>query len=363
MAWAPSRWKRLAGIGVVVSVVLIQVLSQYVANRNTIRLFSVLLFLAMEMPPLMVSLSLLYRWALRRRYRMLPMILGGIALSGTAGMFFGFFFWWMSTHVPSLGLQLSSTQPLSEIRAIIFGLTYGLGHFGLWTLAFALPVALDDARVRALEAEKLRLEAAQLRTAAELARLRSHLEPHFLLNTLNAIAGLVTEDARTARRLLVCLGDLLRDAFREADELQTLDAQVSWLKRYAEILESRHRGALAFRWELDADAKDILVPRLLLQPLVENAVKHGALKRPGGGEVVVRTALGQGADTVVCTIEDNGPGMPEEIRAGAFGLQSVKRRLELRYNSRSRFSIESSPRGTRSVVELPREAVSSPRAP
>src|SRR5208282_2135322 len=106
-------------------------------------------------------------------------------------------------------------------RGALYGFSFGQFHMGLWALAFAYPFAIDEAHVKDLEAD-------QLRTAAELARLRAHLEPHFLLNTLNAIAGLVTEDPREARRLLVCLGDLLRDAVQENGELQRLDEQIAW---------------------------------------------------------------------------------------------------------------------------------------
>src|SRR6185369_11169926 len=170
---------------------------------------------------------------------------------------------------------------------------------------------------------------------AELARLRSQLEPHFLLNTLNAIASLVTEDPKEARRLIACLGDLLRDSLRDADDLQPLEAEVAWLRRYAEILESRHKGTLVFIWEIENDAKRALVPRLLLQPLVENAVKHGALRRRDGGVVTVRASMDadpRGSEKVICTVEDNGPGLPDaEPRAGAFGLRSVRRRLQLKF--------------------------------
>ena len=114
-----------------------------------------------------------------------------------------------------------------------FGLVLGVLHTGIWALAFVFPYVAEDARLRALEADKLRLEAEQLKSAAELARLRSQLEPHFLLNTLNAIAGLVTEDPREARRLLACLGDLLRDSLRDGDELQPLEDEIAWLRRYA----------------------------------------------------------------------------------------------------------------------------------
>jgi LytS/YehU family sensor histidine kinase len=223
----------------------------------------------------------------------------------------------------------------------------GVTNFGLWALAFVFPFALEDARFRALEAQ-------QLRTAAELARLRSHLEPHFLLNTLNAIAGLVTEDPRAARRLLASLGDLLRDSLRDEGEMQTLGEQIDWLRLYAQILEERHAGHLAFRWEVRPETRAAILPRLLLQPLVENAVKHGALRRRDGGKIEVRATVD--AKKLVCTVEDNGLGMPDgNTRPGAFGLLSVRRRLALRYAERASFRLESSASGTRSIVEIPIE--------
>ncbi len=80
------------------------------------------------------------------------------------------------------------------------------------------------------------------------------------------------------------LGDLLSDALRDTDELRPLDEEVAWLQRYAEILESRHLSMLKFEWDVAAEARDVLVPRLLLQPLVENAVKHGRWRdRAGAG--------------------------------------------------------------------------------
>jgi LytS/YehU family sensor histidine kinase len=214
-------------------------------------------------------------------------------------------------------------------------------------MAFVYPFAAEDARLRATEAERLR-------AAVEAAQLRAHLEPHFLLNTLNAIAGLVTEDPREARRLIACLGDLLRDAARPGNELQTVDQELAWLDRYAAILHARHRDALSFRWEISPEARAALVPRLLLQPLVENAVKHGALKRSAGGEVVVRVSVtreGSAEPRVVCAVEDNGPGLGEP-RAGSLGLHVVRRRLELNHPG-SELRLESSARGTRSIVELP----------
>jgi LytS/YehU family sensor histidine kinase len=101
------------------------------------------------------------------------------------------------------------------------------------------------------------------------------------------------------------------------------------------------------------------MPRLLLQPLVENAVQHGALQRSDrAGQVIVR-ASHKADGTLVCVVEDNGPGMPDsDVRAGAFGLQAVRRRIELEAPDAS-LRLESSPQGTRSIVELPRRQTSS----
>jgi LytS/YehU family sensor histidine kinase len=236
---------------------------------------------------------------------------------------------------------------VSFVRTGLFGVLSAQLYFGLWALAFVYPAAVEGERVRALEAQ-------QHRTQTELERLRAHLEPHFLLNTLNAIAGLVTEEPREARRLLSCLGDLLRDAVQETNELQRLDRQIAWLQRYAQILEARHHGSLRFRWEVAPDCQGELLPRLLLQPLVENAVKHGALRRgDGAGEVVV--SVSRRNEALVCVVEDNGPGMPDvEVRDGAFGLQAVRRRLELEA-PRGVLRLESSSEGLRSIVEFIRE--------
>ncbi len=345
--------RRTLGISVVGVVACLQLTIQYLASHDLGRLFVHATYLLGALPILMVLLSKGFAWANRRRLGPLPAMLAGILVAGALGAAFGAGIRAFTHHHTLLLPQRDG----GLARALAFGFLYGQLAYGLWALGFVVPFALEDARVRSLEADKLRLEAEKLRTAAELSRLRAHLEPHFLLNTLNAIAGLVTEDPREARRLLVCLGDLLRDALRDEDEMQPLDEQIAWLRRYAEILEARHPGDLVFRWEIAGETRDILLPRLLLQPLLENAVQHGALRRSGGGEVVVRTCTnGAPGGRMICTIEDNGPGMPEEVRAGAFGLHVVRRRLELKYRAGASLRFESSPGGTRSIVELPRQA-------
>jgi LytS/YehU family sensor histidine kinase len=248
-----------------------------------------------------------------------------------------------------LGLPLFEPAHRSVVVAARMGAASGMLGLGLFAMAVALPFAASGAR-----------EAERLRSVAELARLRANLQPHFLFNTLSTVSALVGEDPREARRLIGTLGDLLRDSLVESEDRQTLGDEIAWLQSYADILETRHRGSISFRWEIDEATRDVLVPRLLLQPLVENAVKHGALRRPEGGEVAIRTQLDpQARGRVTCVVEDNGPG-PQmgKRRNGALGLDLVTRRLALEYGRAAAFRLERDEGRTRSVVDIPLERAS-----
>jgi signal transduction histidine kinase len=335
--------RRSLSIAVVVGVMLLQIATDLVTGRETARVLARAGFLATEMPLLMVALSWSFRWSVSRRWNAGQALLAGFGVALVLGSAFGVLYGLVAMRVPEMRLHMPNGVSLP--RSAATGVMYAQLWYGLWALAFAYPSVVESARVRALQAQ-------QLRTDAELERLRAHLEPHFLLNTLNAIAGLVTEDPREARRLLACLGDLLRDAVQETGELQPLGKQIAWLRRYAEILEARYRGSLSFRWEVAPECEAAVLPRLLLQPLVENAVKHGALRRDEGAGVVIVRVEGKDDGTLVCVVEDNGPGMTSEhVRVGAFGIQSVRRRLELEAPNAS-LRHESSSAGTRSIVEV-----------
>ena len=340
------RQKWLIGIAIVIFVVILEIVPQVVSGRSHIGVRAA--NRAVETSLVVLALSLYHHWATRRHVAPLRMLGVCLGISATVGALCGVLLSLLTTF--SLWTM---PRGMSSMRVTVaFGVVLGLVQCGVWALGFIYPSAMEDARLRALEAETLKLEAEKLRGAAELARLRSQLEPHFLLNTLNAIAGLVTQKPKEARRLLACLGDLLRDSLRDPDEMVALGEEVDWLRRYAEILESRHSGELRFRWAIADDSRSSLVPRMILQPLVENAVKHGALLARGDGEVTVTTYLDD--DALVCTVEDNGPGLADvEPRSGAFGLRSVRRRLELKFDCAS-LAFESPPRGTRSVVRMPR---------
>lgn len=243
-----------------------------------------------------------------------------------------------TVYALALRTTLHLASPIA--RSLVAGPLGGLEIYALWVLAFRYPQVADDARIRAFEADRLR-------RAAELSRLREHLQPHFLRNTLNAIAAFVTEDPDAARDLLAALGDLLSDSL-DAGATQTLGEETAWLRRYGEIFEARHRGALRFSWDLDPLASAIQLPRLLLQPLVENAVHHGALARADGGEVRVQTR--RTAAGVVVVVEDDGPGI-DVRRPERLGLHLVRSRLAIECPDSS-LKIESSASGTRAIVEL-----------
>lgn len=239
------------------------------------------------------------------------------------------------------------THPTPVVRQLVKAVTTALVDVAFWTLVYLLPLAREEAARRAEQAEALARE-------AELRRLRACLAPHFVRNALNVIAGLVTADPEEARRLLGRLGELLAELSSE-EESHTIGREVAWLKAYGALLEARHPESLSFRFELDPAAEGALVPRLLLQPLVENAVLHGALSQEGGGEVRVRVDVVDdewASPRIRCVVEDDGPGMRGAPRKGGLGVRLVQERLAA-CAAGGRLVFDSSGGGTRAMLELP----------
>ena len=274
------------------------------------------------------ALTLGYRWLRNRNTGRIVMLVAGALVSTLFG---------------ALATWLHADRAMSNSRAFLLAISIGLGVGGLWALVFLLPAVIRDANLRSLAADSVRRE-------AELAQLRSSLEPHFLLNTLHTIAALTVDEPLVARRLLAALGELLRDALESSPEIRPLEADIHWLQRYAEILEVRHSGLLRFQWDVAPETTDVPLPKLLLQPLLENAVKHGALCRNEGGGVILRTRL---VDQVLqLVVEDNGPGIPPGTKEG-LGLRMVRERISLAHAGAC-LRLESSSEGTRATIEIPR---------
>jgi two-component system, LytTR family, sensor kinase len=195
-------------------------------------------------------------------------------------------------------------------------------------------------RDRLGEARRLNDEAADLRAQlaeARLAALRSRLNPHFLFNTLNAVAALVERDPSGVRRMLARLGELLRFSLDESDEQEiTVAREVELVRLYLEIMEVRFQGRLETRLLIEESTKHALVPTLVLQPLVENAFKHGVSMIEDTGVVTVAVRR-QGSDLVL-KVTDNGPG-PTSPNGEGEGLANTRKRLLELYGAQQEFEL------------------------
>lgn len=210
-------------------------------------------------------------------------------------------------------------------------------------------VALRALRMRReRELTVLRLE--RDLSEARLAQLTAQIEPHFMFNTLNAISNRMHEDVDAADRMIAAFADLLRAALSESGSTRVRVADdVAWLGRYFELMGERFRGQLETRIRVDPAARDARIPRLLLQPLVENAFEHGLKNGRGCVEVTIRAD----GTRLHCTVEDDGVGFSEDVQHGV-GIDNVRHRLDLMYPHDHRFAIGArAGGGTRIEIELP----------
>jgi signal transduction histidine kinase len=207
---------------------------------------------------------------------------------------------------------------------------------------------------RAEAALRLELNASELReqvTRAQLGALKMQLQPHFLFNTLNAIMGMVrTGEVQQAERALSRFSDLLRAVLDDMDSQEvTLERELAYLQLYLSIEQMRFSDRLVVRIEADPDLLDAAVPHMGLQPVVENAVRHGIGCRVAGGSIVVRAS--RNGDRLHIAVEDTGAGTRADSPAGrGLGLSNLKARLKQLHGERGELRIECTDAGT--VVEL-----------
>jgi two-component system LytT family sensor kinase len=192
-----------------------------------------------------------------------------------------------------------------------------------------------------------------------LAALKAQLEPHFLFNTLHAVSALMETNVTAARRMLAALSDLLRMTLEEDKGQEiSLDDELRFLGRYMEILQMRFADRLTFEVDADLSTRGAYVPRLVLQPLVENAVKHGVSKRAASGRVRVTARIR--SERLVLKVHDDGPGFATPVVEGV-GLTNTRQRLAQLYGTAYRFELAAAPEGgTVARVELPLKFVPAP---
>ena len=246
-----------------------------------------------------------------------------------------------------------------------------------WAIVAVLTAIEARRRLAERERAAARLEAELAR--ARLATLRARLQPHFLFNTLQSIGLLIPRDPAAAQRMTVHLGDLLRASFRHGDGAGDggtaevpLGDELALVRAYVAIEAARFRDRLVVHWAADAVPADAAVPDLLVQPLVENALRHGLWPRPGRGTLTVRAGVRRGGERgggarggerdgegarLVLEVEDDGAGLPAGWRDGTrdgTGLGTTRARLLALYGAHASLQVGAAPGGgTRATVILP----------
>ena len=267
-------------------------------------------------------------------------VCAGLAITFVHGAFWiGTSYWVGSILEPGSYGRL----PIARTLAITL---FGRVVSGLVTYGAIVGVATAADAQRALRQRELR--SAQLEgelTSAQLRALKMQLHPHFLFNTLHAITVLINEDAAAARRMVTQLGDLLRLTLSRAATTEiSLASELELVRLYLEIERTRFQDRLAVRYDIDPDALDARVPDLILQPLVENAVRHGVSPRAGAGEIVVRAARDNGS--LVLEVRDNGAGIARSAASGqGIGLTTTRSRLTHLYGTQHALELGDGPDG------------------
>jgi two-component system, LytTR family, sensor kinase len=261
---------------------------------------------------------------------------------------------------------------LSGGKAPTVGWTLYLQRYYLENLDFTLMtyttvLGLSYALHYSRESQARAVKEAQLETRLVEARLRTlqaELQPHFLFNTLHAISSLVHTNPEGADRMISRLSDLLRLTFdRSGAPRISLQEELEFLQKYLEIEQTRFNDRLSVRFDIDPDTLDAEVPRLILQPLVENAIKHGISPKPGAGLVQISTKR-LGEDLWI-EVSDNGVGLSAGARAqlrSGVGLSNTRDRLECLYGDAHRIEFSDDTRGLAVRLQFPFHQAAVPSA-
>lgn len=271
------------------------------------------------------GLLTLIPYALAQRYPLRRETLGRSVAAHCTGASLFWLGWTLMGGVLGLLLRVRSTRdplPRYFVTAMLSNLTLCVFvYFTVLGCIFAFSY-YQEARER--EAQQARL-AAQL-AEARLSALRMQLNPHFLFNSLNAIAVLVRDqNTRDASRMLELLGGVLRQVLQSKTRQEvTLDEELRFIEKYLAIEQVRFSDRLQVRWSVEDSVRDALAPEFVLQPLVENAIRHGVAKRGAAGLIDITARASD--NEVVLSIQDDGPGYHPVAEAGV-GLANTRARL------------------------------------
>jgi two-component system, LytTR family, sensor kinase len=256
-----------------------------------------------------------------------------VAIHFTAGVGITLLKWWLDNVFRHYVLAL----PRSMSLAFVF-------HSNLmiyWIFVAATQGYLYYSRYREGELRSAQLSA-QL-AQAQLHTLRMQLHPHFLFNTLNSISALIHRDPNAADRMIARLSELLRLTLENVGVQEVpLAQELEFLERYLEIERTRFSDRLSVRFDVAPDTLGASTPYLILQPLVENAIRHGIASRSSPGTVTIRAARDD--NMLILEIKDDGPGMRSDSKHG-IGISSTQARLEKLYGNGQHFELSNAADG------------------
>jgi two-component system, LytTR family, sensor kinase len=268
-----------------------------------------------------------------------------IVLGGWIGLGIALTILFLLFSVNTSSQQLYDTFITSTLLALFFGVV-------VW-FYYALYERIEHMAAELAEKELAEERLLQLKTRAELDALRAKVQPHFLFNTLNSIASLIAINPAKAEEMVERLSELFRYALdAEQKHISSLQQELNVVRDYLEIEKVRLGERLDYRIEVTADLGEVEVPSLLLQPLVENSIRHGIGPLSAGGRIEIRCRCER--DRVLIEIRDSGKGFDPLATSEGFGLRGVRERLQLHYGERHQFTIEQD-NGTRIHILLPLE--------
>jgi signal transduction histidine kinase len=272
-------------------------------------------------------------------------------------------------HVPSVALfSLAHIAAMTGVQWwLAAGPSYAWGtevkraalmNFDWEMMTYWAIAGLSHAVLYYRESRERALRTSQLETKlieAQMAALRHQLQPHFLFNTLHAISALMHRDVDAADRTLMRLSDLLRMTLENLGRHEnTLKAELDFLSKYLEIEQTRFADRLVVRFDVEPEALDALLPTLLLQPLVENAIKHGVSKKVGPGHINISAR--QEHDKLWIEVRDDGRGLSETALTAlqkGIGVSTTRARLQHQFGADFRFEFHRLEEGVAVVVAVP----------
>lgn len=291
------------------------------------------------------SIFFISAWAARARTNIIlragAVLIAGLLIAFFANMILDFFRFEMF-RIPRRRPALIT--PLISLRVTLLNQLFV--YAAVLAAGFAREYSERD-RTRQRETERLAIEAAQLQAQlaqARLEALRTQINPHFLFNTLHAVSALVERDPAGVRRMIARLSELLRYTLdTAATEEVPLRQELGFVQRYVEIMNVRFQEKLEFTTDVEAGIDEARVPSLILQPLVENALKHGVSSTHGGGRVTLSARKQD--DRLIVAIADDGPGPSTAPTDSGIGLANTRERLRQMYGERGDLTLRTGDEG------------------